>query len=47
MPTPEVTQDDEALDELADTGDGVVQPVGDLLAGGDARAALERLRGSR
>ena len=43
VPTPEATQDDEALDELAD-GHAAVRPVGDLLTGGDVRAALGRLR---
>jgi hypothetical protein len=44
VPSPEVTQDDEALDELADAGDEAVQPVGDLIATGDGRAVMERLR---
>ena len=44
VPSPEHLQDDEALDELADAGDGAVQPVGDLTARGDVRAVLERLR---
>jgi hypothetical protein len=43
IPTPEAVQDDEALDELAD-GAAAVRPVGDLLCGGDVRAALDRLR---
>src|SRR4051812_20274711 len=47
VPTPSVEQDDEVLDELADAGDGAVKPVSELLAGGDARAALDRLRRSK
>ena len=43
VPTPEHVQDDEALDGLAD-GHAAVRPVGDLLVGGDVRAALDRLR---
>ena len=47
VPTPEHLQDDEALDELADAGDGAVQPVGNLIATGDVRAVMERLRRQR